>query len=109
MRASLMDSTPVSQLSDLLFETRIAAESLADFVSGGRLRLGVTGLSRSGKTVFITAFVQQLVRALAAGPGRQTPLPLFRVVARGGWRAPISIRSPIMACRNSPTRSTFRR
>jgi len=29
----------VSQLSDLLFETRIAAESFAEYLSGGRLRL----------------------------------------------------------------------
>jgi hypothetical protein len=71
----------VSQLSDLLFETRIAAESFAEYLSGGRLRLGVTGLSRSGKTVFITALVQQLTRALAAGAGRRTALPLFRVLA----------------------------
>jgi predicted YcjX-like family ATPase len=71
----------VSQLSDLWFETRNAAESLKDYLSGGRLRLGVTGLSRSGKTVFITAFVQQLTRALAAGAGRRTQLPLFRVLA----------------------------
>jgi uncharacterized protein len=75
-----MDGT-VSQLSDLWFETRIAAESVKEFFSGGRLRLGVTGLSRSGKTVFITAFVHQLTRALAAGTGRRTALPLFRLLA----------------------------
>lgn len=75
--------TPVSQLSDFLFETRIAAESLKDFVSGGRLRLGVTGLSRSGKTVFITALVHQLTRAIAAGTGRKSPLPVFRLIADG--------------------------
>ena len=59
---------PLSQLSDLLFETRIAAESVADFLAGGRLRLGVTGLSRAGKTVFITALVHHLTRAMAARP-----------------------------------------
>jgi uncharacterized protein len=69
----------VPQFSDLLFETRVAAESLKDYLSGGRVRLGVTGLSRSGKTVFITALVQQLTRALA--PARQTALPLFRLLA----------------------------
>lgn len=72
---------PLSQLSDLIFETRVAAESFADFIAGGRMRLGVTGLSRSGKTVFITALVHQLTRALAAGAGRKTSLPLFRVVS----------------------------
>ena len=71
----------MSQFSDLLFETRIAAESLADFVAGGRLRLGVTGLSRAGKTVFITAFVHNLTRALA--DGKKTQLPVFRPLAEG--------------------------
>jgi predicted YcjX-like family ATPase len=74
----------VSQLSDFLFETRIAAASFADYLAGGRLRLGVTGLSRSGKTVFITSLVHHLTRAVAAaGAGRKTQLPLFRVVAEG--------------------------
>lgn len=71
----------MSQFSDLMFETRVAAESLADFMAGGRLRLGVTGLSRSGKTVFITALVHNLTRALAAG--RKTQLPVFRALAEG--------------------------
>ncbi len=72
----------MSQFSDLLFETRIAAESVADFLAGGRLRLGVTGLSRSGKTVFITALVHHLTRALA-GEGKKTQLPVFRALAEG--------------------------
>jgi len=71
----------VSQFSDLWFETRVAAESLADFVAGGRLRLGVTGLSRAGKTVFITALVQSLTRAVSAG--RKTHLPVFRALTEG--------------------------
>ena len=87
----------MSQLSDLLFETRVAAESVVDFLAGGRLRLGVTGLSRSGKTVFITALVHHLTRAIAGGPeGRreQHQLPVFRALAEGRiTSAPISIRS----------------
>jgi len=71
----------VSQLSDIWFETRIAAESVKDYLGGGRVRLGVTGLSRAGKTVFITALVQQLTRAAEAGVGRKTTLPLFRLLA----------------------------
>jgi predicted YcjX-like family ATPase len=71
----------VSQISDIWFETRIAAESVRDYLSGGRVRLGVTGLSRAGKTVFITALVQQLTRATEAGLGRRTTLPLFRLLA----------------------------
>ncbi|MFO1124825.1 MAG: YcjX family protein [Methylocystis sp.] len=77
----------MSQLSELLFESRIAAESVADFLAGGRLRLGVTGLSRSGKTVFITALVHHLTRALAPrgdkGVDGKTQLPVFRPFAEG--------------------------
>jgi len=56
----------------------MAIRSLADYAGGlvnPTIRLGVTGLSRSGKTVFITA----LVHALIAG-GR---LPLFAPMAEG--------------------------
>ena len=73
----------MSQFSDLFYETRIAAESFADFMAGGRLRLGVTGLSRSGKTVFITSLVHSLTRALAMGKGKKTHLPVFRALAEG--------------------------
>ncbi len=48
-------------LSDILFEARVVARSVADYVSGGALRLGVTGLSRAGKTVFVTALINNLV------------------------------------------------
>ena len=37
------------------------ARSVGDYFSGGGLRLGVTGLSRSGKTVFLTALVNNLI------------------------------------------------
>ena len=53
-------------------EARIAAANLLGTVAGGgtpTVRLGVTGLSRAGKTVFITALVHNLVHG-----GR---LPLF--------------------------------
>jgi predicted YcjX-like family ATPase len=59
----------------------MALRSLADYAGGlvnPTLRLGVTGLSRSGKTVFITA----LAHALVAG-GR---LPLFQPMAEGRIR-----------------------
>lgn len=61
--------------SDLALEAQIMARSLADQVSGRGLRLGVTGLSRAGKTVFITALVENLVR--------QARLPVLRVAAEG--------------------------
>lgn len=53
---------------------RSAGQALSDLMTP-TVRLGVTGLSRSGKTVFITA----LVRALLAG-GR---LPYFTAMAEG--------------------------
>jgi predicted YcjX-like family ATPase len=68
-------------LSDLAFEARIAARALADYATGAGLRLGVTGLSRAGKTVFITALVDALTRAPKQA-GRRA-LPVFRVHAEG--------------------------
>jgi predicted YcjX-like family ATPase len=65
----------LSVLTDLAFEASVAARSLADYLSGGGLRLGVTGLSRAGKTVFITALVDNLI-----GGGR---LPVLRASAEG--------------------------
>jgi hypothetical protein len=59
-------------------EARLAAQALAEFGAGlmhPTLRLGVTGLSRSGKTVFITALVHALTRG-----GR---LPVFDAMAKG--------------------------
>jgi uncharacterized protein len=57
---------------------RIAAGGLKDFATGlvhPTLRLGVTGLSRSGKTVFITALVNALLKGAR--------LPMFEAFARG--------------------------
>jgi predicted YcjX-like family ATPase len=68
-------------LSDIVLEARIAARSLADYATGGGLRLGVTGLSRAGKTVFITALIDALTRA-PKHAGRRA-LPVFRVHAEG--------------------------
>src|SRR5207247_213621 len=55
-----------------------------DLSTGLHLRLGVTGLSRSGKTIFITALIDHLTKA--AGPalrGRKNMLPVFRVHSEG--------------------------
>jgi predicted YcjX-like family ATPase len=60
------------KLTNLTDEARIAFDNLADYaVSLGAppLRLGITGLSRAGKTVFITALVHNLMHG-----GR---LPMF--------------------------------
>lgn len=63
----------MSFFDSIALEAQITARSLVDFVSGTGLRLGVTGLSRAGKTVFITGLVQSLMR--------EARLPVFRVVA----------------------------
>ncbi|HEY7764063.1 MAG TPA: YcjX family protein [Aestuariivirgaceae bacterium] len=62
----------------IIDETRIALGGLRDFARGltsPNLRLGVTGLARSGKTVFITALVHNLIHG-----GR---LPLLSAYAGG--------------------------
>ena len=69
-----MPSSPTT-FSD---EARIALENLADRTAGlvePTLRFGVTGLSRAGKTVFITALVHNLLSG-----GR---LPMFRAQQSG--------------------------
>ena len=66
------------KLSDIVDGGRLAAGGLKDFAENlvaPNLRLGVTGLSRAGKTIFITA----LVNALTKG-GR---LPAFPAMADG--------------------------
>src|SRR6201996_8654739 len=64
--------------SDMMEEARISARALIDFSEGlfnPTLRLGITGLSRAGKTVFITALVHGLTRG-----GR---FPVFEPFASG--------------------------
>jgi len=64
---------------DLLDEAQLAARSLLEYgdglINNPTLRLGVTGLSRAGKTVFITALVHGLLRG-----GR---FPVFEALASG--------------------------
>jgi predicted YcjX-like family ATPase len=65
-------------VSDIIEQARLVARAVADF--GGQLvhptvRLGVTGLSRAGKTVFITALLHGLLRG-----GR---FPVFEPLASG--------------------------
>ena len=67
--------------SDVIDGGRMAAGGLRDFATGflnPTVRLGVTGLSRSGKTVFITALVHALLK--------RARLPLFEAHARGRIR-----------------------
>lgn len=59
-------------------DARLAAASLVEFGAGllnPTLRVGVTGLSRSGKTVFLTALIRNLMHG-----GR---LPVFEAMAQG--------------------------
>jgi predicted YcjX-like family ATPase len=62
----------------MIDSARIAAGGMRDFATGlgnPALRLGVTGLARSGKTVFITALVHALLKGAR--------LPLFDAYAQG--------------------------
>ena len=68
---SLQNSSLTSSLPALL---SVARTRLADYLTPA-VRLGVTGLSRSGKTVFITSLVRNLI-----GGGR---LPFFAAEADG--------------------------
>src|ERR1700676_4058868 len=64
--------------ADIVEEARLSARALLDFgdnLFNPTVRLGVTGLSRAGKTVFITALVHGLARG-----GR---FPVFESLATG--------------------------
>ncbi len=68
----------MAKLTSFGDEARIALDTLTDRATGlmsPSLRLGVTGLSRAGKTVFITALVHNMVHG-----GR---LPLFEAYKSG--------------------------
>ena len=64
--------------SDIVEEARLSARALLDYGDSffnPTVRLGVTGLSRAGKTVFITALVHGLTRG-----GR---FPVFEPLCHG--------------------------
>src|ERR1044072_5149926 len=68
--------TPI--VSDIVEQDRLPARALAEFGEQfiyPAVRLGVTGLSRAGKTVFITALLHGLLRG-----GR---FPVFEALANG--------------------------
>ena len=68
--------TPI--VSDIIEQARLAARAFAEFgehLIHPTVRLGVTGLSRAGKTVFITALLHGLLRG-----GR---FPVFEPLASG--------------------------
>ena len=68
----------VNLISQIVEQARLAGRALAEFGEGlfnPTVRLGITGLSRAGKTVFITALVHGLMRG-----GR---FPVFEPLASG--------------------------
>ncbi len=71
--------------TDLIDGGRMAAGGIADFANGltaPTLRLGVTGLARAGKTVFITALIHALLK--------QARLPVFEAQSEGRIFAGVS-------------------
>jgi predicted YcjX-like family ATPase len=69
---------PLPPLASLAEDLRLAARAVGDFGAGlvhPTVRLGVTGLSGAGKTVFITALVHNLLH--------QGRLPVFEALASG--------------------------
>src|SRR5438876_3880088 len=68
----------VPSFSDIVEEARLSARALLDYGDSffnPTVRLGVTGLSRAGKTVFISALIHGLTRG-----GR---FPVFESLATG--------------------------
>ncbi len=66
------------RISDLIDSGRLATGGLVDFATSLQtpvVRLGVTGLARAGKTVFITALVHALLK--------QARLPVFEAQSEG--------------------------
>jgi uncharacterized protein len=66
------------RFQDIIDQSRMAMSGIVDFASGlvqPTIRLGVTGLSRSGKTVFITALVNALLNSAR--------LPVFEAYTKG--------------------------
>ncbi|MGC2224195.1 MAG: YcjX family protein, partial [Methylocella sp.] len=64
----------MSLITNLLFEARAAAQAHIELTTGPNVRLGVTGLSRAGKTIFITALIEHLTKAASpALRGRKNP------------------------------------
>src|ERR1700755_1697843 len=67
-----------SRFSAIVEEARLSARALLDYgdnLFNPTVRLGVTGLSRAGKTVFITALIHGLTR--------QGRFPVFEAFASG--------------------------
>ena len=69
---------PLTTITDSAVDTVRSANAFLQDLATPTLRLGVTGLSRAGKTVFITSLVQALTTGAAQPPIAATALPGFR-------------------------------
>ncbi|HUS96417.1 MAG TPA: YcjX family protein, partial [Hyphomicrobiaceae bacterium] len=68
----------LSDLTDRAADNVRSARTYLEDLATPTVRLGVTGLSRAGKTVFITALVRALTAGALRPPIRATTLPGFR-------------------------------
>ena len=85
--------------SNIVEQARLTSQALYEYgqdLFEPTVRLGVTGLSRAGKTVFITALVHGLLRG-----GR---FPVFEALSGGRIARARLSRSPTTPCRALPTR-----
>jgi len=86
---------------EIIEQARLAARAFFEFsgqLFDPTIRLGVTGLSQAGKTVFITALVHGLLRG-----GR---FPVFEALATGRIRVLTLRHSPMMRCHGLTMRAT---
>lgn len=84
-----------TSLGTLVTEAKKGVEDLLYLAMDRRVRLAVTGLNQSGKTVFITSLIHQLLMGARLGG-----LPFFQVVAEGRFQGAKTVLQPSM---NIPT------
>ncbi|MBF0381023.1 MAG: YcjX family protein [Magnetococcales bacterium] len=78
-------------ISGLLTESQKAVDNLTHLAMDRRVRLAVTGLSRSGKTAFITSLIHQLLNGLDGAN-----LPFFSVIAENRFLGTKTMLQPNM-------------
>ncbi|MBF0625117.1 MAG: YcjX family protein [Magnetococcales bacterium] len=76
-------------LDSIFDEARRTVDNWVHLAMDRTVRLAVTGLNQSGKTVFITTLIHQLLNASRGGR-----LPFFRVIAEGRFRGAKIIQQP---------------
>lgn len=88
----------LNKLEQKLTRLQHKANDVVNRVRDRHIRLAVTGLSRSGKTAFITALVNQLEHAAIDGR-----LPLWDALRQGASSAPAGCRSSMPTSPPLPT------